>query len=59
MNFGRPTPTTEEQALTSVVQYYMGMCPKRFHILAHLTEVFSGCRGIKILCNDALKSPFK
>ena len=40
-------------------QYYRDMWPRRSHILAPLTEVASGPKGIKILWNDALESSFK
>ena len=42
IDLGKPTTTTEAQALIFMVQYYMGMWSRRSHILDLLTEVSRG-----------------
>ena len=59
MDIGRPSSTTEVQYLIVMVQYYRDMWPRRFHILAPLTEVASSRKGRNIFCNDALEMYFK
>ena len=53
MDIGRPSTTTEAQALIGMVQYYREMCPRISHILAAMTEAVSGPKGKK-LWNDAM-----
>ena len=59
MDLGRTANTTEVRAPLGMVQYYRGMCPRQYHVLAPLKEADSGTKGRKILWNDALKFYFK
>ena len=59
MDIGRPTTRTEALALIGMNQYCRDMWPRRFHILAPLTEAASSPEGGKILWNDALEESFK
>ena len=59
MNLGRPTTTTEAQALVGMVQYYRDVWTMWYHILALLTEVAIGPKVRKILWNDTLEESFK
>ena len=47
MDLGRPTTTTEAQALTGMVQYYRYMWPRRSHVIAPLTEAANNPKGRK------------
>ena len=49
MDLGIPSTITEARELIFMVQYYRDMCPRRSHILAPLTEVASGPKGMKIV----------
>ena len=42
-----------------MVQYYREMWPKRYHVLAHMTEVDIIPKGISILWNDKLEVEFR
>ena len=59
IDIGQPFTTTETRALIGMVHYYKDMWPRRYHILAPLTEAASGSKGRKILCNYSLESSFK
>ena len=59
MDLGRPATTTEAQELIGMVQYDRDMWIRRSHILAPLTEAYSGPKGKTILWKDVLESPFK
>ena len=59
MYIGRPTTTTKVQALISMFQYCRGMWLIPYHILAPLTEAYSGPKGRKILWNDTIEYYYK
>ena len=59
MDIARPPKTTEAWALIGMVHYYRDMWPRRSHVLAPLTEAYSGPKGRKISWNDALEISFK
>ena len=59
MDLERPATTTEARYLIGIVQYYRDIWPRRYHILAPLTEADSFPKGRKILWNDALEIYFK
>ena len=49
MDIGRPTTTTESQALIGMAHYYRDMWTRRSHILASLTETYSSPKCGKII----------
>ena len=59
MDLGWPTAKTYAQALIVMVQYYRDMWPRRYHLLAPLSEAASVLKGRNILWNDALESSSK
>ena len=59
IDLGRPTTTTEVQALTGMVQYYGDMWTRRSHLLAPLTEADSGPNSRAIIWNDYMEVFFK
>ena len=59
VNIGRLTTTTEARALIVVLQYYRDMLPKRYHILAPLTETDVVPKGKELPWNDSIEDSFK
>ena len=55
----RPSTTTEAQALIGMVQYYMDMWTRRYHILSPLTEAASVPKGRKKCGMTHQKVPLK
>ena len=49
MDLGRPTTTSEAQALIVMVQYYRDMWPMLSYLIAPLEEVAISPKGIKTL----------
>ena len=59
MDIGRHTTMTESRARIVMVQYYIGMWPRRSHMLSPLTEAANNSKGREILWNDVLEAFFK
>ena len=53
MDIGRPTTTTEAQAIICMVHYYRDMWTGQYQKLAPLTEAARYPKGIKTPLNDA------
>ena len=51
VDIGRPSTSTEAQAIVGMVQYYRDMWNRQSHILAFLTEAYSGPKGRKYYVN--------
>ena len=59
LDIGRPSTTTEAQALIGMVKNYRYMWPMRSHVLSPLTEAAIGPNDENILWDDALEISFK